>query len=96
MPEELHLYVVCYDVTSDRIRTRLANDLMNFGARLQGSVFEVRVTHSRFEDLMRMLGAVQLDDDDSIAVYPIHVDAARKIVYFGKEPGLDVPDFFIF
>ncbi|MEP0815353.1 MAG: CRISPR-associated endonuclease Cas2 [bacterium] len=86
MSEDLSLYIVCYDISSDSTRTALANDLLDFGAREQNSVFEVTVTRDRYETLLQILKSVELGKDDSIAVYPVYKDAVAGIVRFGKQP----------
>ncbi len=96
MNNELNLFIVCYDISNDRTRTRLADDLKDFGARRQGSVFEVKVTPERYERLLALLNQVELDKDDSIAVYPVHDDARDDIIYLGKQPENDPQDVFVF
>lgn len=96
MNDNLNFFVVCYDISSDRVRTRLADDLKDFGARRQGSVFEVTVTAERYERLLVLLSSVVLGENDSIAVYPVHDDAAKDIVYLGKRPEEEPQDVFVF
>lgn len=36
------MYLVVYDISDDKLRTRLSKFLMRFGRRLQFSVFEIR------------------------------------------------------
>lgn len=52
------LYLVTYDVSSDRLRGRVAQVLEAFGARVQGSVFEVRMPASQLPELQAALAAL--------------------------------------
>jgi len=52
------LYLVAYDIGSDRLRGRVARVLEAFGARVQGSVFEVRLPPSRLHELQGALAAL--------------------------------------
>ena len=52
------LYLVTYDVSSDRLRERVSRVLEAFGARVQGSVFEVRIPESQLPELQASLSAL--------------------------------------
>lgn len=86
MIDERRLFVVCYDISSDKVRTKLANSLLDIGAREQNSVFEVRISDDGLDYLLKMLASVEIESEDSISVYPIHKDAIGGIVRYGKEP----------
>ena len=53
-------YLVCYDVTDDRERSRVAKVVEGFGLRIQLSVFECRLTRTALADLQRKLLALEL------------------------------------
>ena len=66
------LYLVAYDIPSDRLRSRVAKVLEAFGARVQGSVFEVRLPEAERPELERALAALfggKLAGE--IRVYPV-------------------------
>ena len=86
MIDERRLFVVCYDISSDKVRTKLANSLLDIGAREQNSVFEVRISDVGLASFLKLLESVEIESEDSITVYPIHKDAIAGIVRFGKEP----------
>jgi CRISPR-associated protein Cas2 len=66
------LYVVAYDISSDRVRDRMAEVLKSFGARVQGSVFEVRLPPSRLPELQRALDLVLgRRTKGEVRVYPV-------------------------
>lgn len=53
-------YLVCYDVTEDRERNRVAKVVEDYGLRIQFSVFECRLSRSALAELRRQLEALQL------------------------------------
>lgn len=53
-------YVAVYDVTEDRERNRVAKILEGFGLRVQYSAFELRLTPSQRQTLIRHLQEVAL------------------------------------
>ena len=68
------LYLVVYDISKDRLRTKLAKVLEAFGARVQGSVFEVRLPESRLPELRSALSAlVGRGHGGEVRVYPVCV-----------------------
>lgn len=53
-------YLVCYDVTEDRERDRVAKVVGAYGLRIQLSVFECRLSRTALVALRRQLEALQL------------------------------------
>lgn len=43
------MYVISYDISNDKIRTKIAKELENYGRRVQFSVFECRISLSQFK-----------------------------------------------
>lgn len=64
------LYIACYDIRSDRIRTKVAKVLSRYGQRLQRSVFEVWLDPEDLPEFRRSLGSLMAKTDafDLIAV----------------------------
>jgi CRISPR-associated protein Cas2 len=62
-------YLVCYDVSDDRRRTRVAKAMMGFGDRIQYSVFECQFTKT---DLLRcrhaLSGLIHHTEDQALFV----------------------------
>ena len=76
--------VVCYDIESNRKRTRLAKRLKDFGPRVQRSVFEAEITTEEFRELKGILTTVELRSSDSIRLYQICKECRGKITIYGK------------
>ena len=78
------LYLVVYDISSDRQRARLAKVLEAFGARVQGSVFEVRIAESRLDELRTALSMiVGRGQSGEVRVYPICVSCYNDAFAIG-------------
>ena len=48
-------YIISYDITVNRIRNKIAEELKNYGRRVQYSVFECELTDRRFRELYAKL-----------------------------------------
>lgn len=82
-------YVISYDIVSDRLRTKIAKELENFGKRIQYSVFECRLTEKQFQKLYGRLAALMLEaegEEGSIRIYPLCQNCEQKIQTIGTEP----------
>lgn len=62
--------LVCYDVSANRKRNRLARFLEKQGRRLQKSVFLVTVAHGRLEQFKRAILEL-VDAEDEILLIPL-------------------------
>ena len=85
MSEE-HLYIVTYDIADDR-RWRAVFRLMHgYGEWLQLSVFQCRLTRSRYVELEQKLGEAILKTEDSVMIVDIGIaDAATpRVRHMGK------------
>ena len=62
---------VAYDCTNDKRRNRVAKILLDYGYRVQYSVFEVELDERRFKEMQeRLLEAID-ESADSIRIYRI-------------------------
>lgn len=77
-------YVISYDITSDKIRNKVASELTNYGKRVQYSVFECTLTDARFQQLYKkLLNLCCKSEADSIRIYTLCENCTRKIVTMG-------------
>lgn len=61
--------VVSYDVVDDNKRRRLAKVLLNYGKRVQKSVFECRLDEKNLLDMKEKLEKIIDMEEDSIRYY---------------------------
>lgn len=66
---QLERYVVVYDVTDDRRRTRIMKTLKGYGYAVQYSVFEVMVTPTKLVKLRDALARLMKAEEDSVVLY---------------------------
>ena len=52
------LYVVCYDVSEDKTRDRLSERLLDFGVRIQESVFECLLDADLYDRMLASISTV--------------------------------------
>lgn len=84
------MYVISYDITSDRLRNNVAKVLLGYGRRVQYSVFECRITQKSFEELYKKLALLMLDaDDGSIRFYHLCGKCEGEIRELGLPKGDD-------
>lgn len=67
------MYLVSYDIASDKIRKKVAKNLLNYGKRVQYSVFECDIDARLCEQLYRELMKITKDmEDGNIRFYYIN------------------------
>ena len=54
------LYISVYDITKDRERYRLSKILEAYGVRIQRSAFELRLTRSQRDTMLKQIHALNL------------------------------------
>jgi CRISPR-associated protein Cas2 len=88
-------YLVCYDIADDRRRDRVATALLDFGPRLQESVFLVDLDEELFGRMKRRIVGEVDEEADRVHVVPVCEACFGKVWYAGlKKPPQDA-DFYI-
>ena len=86
------MYVISYDITSDRLRNKVAKVLSGYGRRVQYSVFECRISQKSMEELYKRLALLMADaDESSIRFYHLCGKCEGGIQELGL-PKEDEPD----
>lgn len=85
------LYLVAYDIADDTRRSRAAHALLDFGVRVQESVFECLIEDdARVKTLLERLRTVIAADEDSVRIVPVCASCTAKQVIIGRgEPTRD-------
>lgn len=89
------MYVVCYDISDDNTRDGLSRALLDFGSRIQESVFECLVDHELLPRLVAVLKKTKLGKDDKIRLYRVCADCVDVIQIYGIGEVTHTPDFWI-
>jgi CRISPR-associated protein Cas2 len=77
MGRERSLVVVAYDIPDDRRRQRVANTLLGFGARIQGSVYELWLTPREIERMWHKV-SLQVGEDDLLRCYTLCAECHER------------------
>ncbi|MBD3184707.1 CRISPR-associated endonuclease Cas2 [Candidatus Poribacteria bacterium] len=64
-------YVICYDITDDKRRNNVAKILLDYGHRVQYSVFECEITKKVLDTLIQSIVECIDFDKDSVVVYSL-------------------------
>ena len=94
------LVLITYDVDTTtkagekRLR-KVARECVNYGQRVQNSVFECLITEAQFVELKATLDAIINDTTDSIRFYFLGNHWQRRIEQMGKQTSFDPTDTLI-
>lgn len=88
------LVVITYDVNTEtapgRKRLRqIAKQCVNYGQRVQNSVFECLLDASQFRELKEKLIKIIDPETDSLRFYSLGNSYASKIEHYGRKAGYD-------
>lgn len=79
------MYVVSYDIVSDRLRNKIAKTLEGYGRRVQYSVFECQLSEKKCRELYSRLMELMLNEKEgNIRFYFICGNCERKIRIIGQ------------
>jgi CRISPR-associated protein Cas2 len=76
-------YIVSYDITDDRKRLKVSNTLLDFGTRVQYSVFECIMDGSRLDEMTAKLGRI-ISDEDSVRIYALCAKCEGVVRVMGR------------
>lgn len=77
---------ICYDVSSDRRRARIAKRLIQVSRRVQYSVFEFLGDERTFLELRRDLELLVDHEEDSVRYYILCAGCSKRVEVIGKGP----------
>ena len=79
------MYVISYDISSDRVRRKIAKELENYGKRVQYSVFECDISKKKYKELYSKLLKLMLKEEEGgIRIYDICASCSKKLVTIGE------------
>ena len=79
------MYVVSYDISSDKTRNKVSKKLLDYGKRVQYSVFECDIDTRMYKKMYTELVKITEDmEDGSIRFYFIDKNCQSKIVTIGN------------
>lgn len=91
MAKTTQFVLVCYDVPDDRRRTKMMQTLLDFGRRVQYSVFECDLKGKDMDRLLKKLGRLVNQEEDSVRFYFLCESCLPKALVMGVQTGLEDP-----
>ena len=95
------LVLITYDVNTEteagrkRLR-KVAKQCVNYGQRVQNSVFECQVDAVKYREIKAILEALIDKEKDSLRFYNLGEKYKTKVEHLGVNPGYDVTVPLIF
>lgn len=83
--------IVAYDIRDPRRLIRVAKVMKDYGARVQKSVFEVRVNDKRFAEMKRRVEEKINEEEDGVKYFPLCEKCAGTVEIIGQGVFVD-PD----
>lgn len=77
------LYTVSYDLPDDKRRTKLAKLLINYGQRVQYSVFECYLDDERLSRLRGKINRILDEKEDQVRIYRICAACQKRLEVHG-------------
>lgn len=72
------LRIIVYDIACPKRLRRVAQTCLDFGVRVQKSVFECWLDDENFDRLWQSLETLIVQDEDSLVAYTLDAPCARK------------------
>jgi CRISPR-associated protein Cas2 len=88
-------YIISYDIPDDQRRTKIAKTLLDFGDRVQYSVFEAKLDKKLLDKLTRKLAEIIKESEDSIRIYPLCAACETGISVLGQGKIMKEEDVYI-
>lgn len=89
------MFIVSYDISNDKLRTKFAKYLSRFGHRLQYSVFQIDNSSKIIDNIIQDLKnnfEKKFTQEDSVMIFKL--SSSCEIIRFGYAKN-DEKDFFI-
>lgn len=95
------LILITYDVNTEtsagRSRLRkVARQCVNYGQRVQNSVFECQVDAVKYREIKAVLEKIVDKDTDSLRFYNLGDKYKNRVEHIGAKPSFDVTEPLIF
>jgi CRISPR-associated protein Cas2 len=88
-------YVICYDIADDRRRQRLVDVLLDYGQRVEESVFECSLETSLATRLVDSIRSVVETEEDKVLIYRLCANCAEKALVIGPVERPQEAEFYI-
>ncbi|MFB3787124.1 MAG: CRISPR-associated endonuclease Cas2 [bacterium] len=79
-----YFVMVTYDVRENRRRAKIANELKNYGQRVQYSVFECRVDADHDRKMREIIGKLISEEEDNLRYYCLCETCVQNVEIVGS------------
>ncbi len=87
--------LLCYDITDDRRRQRLVQVLLDYGERIQESVFWIETEEDLSGRIRDRVRHVIEEGEDNVWIVPLCLGCAKRIQAIGVRPVPELPEFYV-
>lgn len=88
-------YIVCYDISDDRRRQQLADLMLDYGTRVEESVFECALESQLAAGMTERIRKVVDTGEDKVLVYGLCDACAQKALIIGPVQRPCEAEFYI-
>lgn len=89
-------WVVCYDSADDNRRDRLVKVLLDYGQRVQESVFWLEGEEDLAQRIRERIAKVVNVEEDLLWIVPLCGGCAKRIEPMGKQGKPTIPEYYIY
>lgn len=88
-------YIVSYDIPDDKRRTKLSKTLLDFGDRVQYSVFECVLDNDALLELKHKIKKIIVEEKDRVRIYTVCANCEKSIEIYGKGEVTEIENIYI-
>ncbi len=88
------LWMIAYDISDNKIRKSIHDQLRDHGQRVQYSVFECRLNKQQLQHLRKQLSQ-KIEADDRIRWYPLCNWCEAEIHWHGNGNVVETDEFYL-
>ena len=88
-------YVISFDITGDRIRSRVVKILSEYAYRVQKSVFEGLISKESLEEMKMKIEKIIDGKTDSVRIYPLCGKCEPEVKIIGIGVKVEQVDYII-
>ncbi len=88
-------YLIAFDIVDDKVRRSAVKILLEYGYRVQKSVFEAITSRDSIEECCHKLKKIIDEDNDSVRAYPVCKDCETKVLIMGTGMTVEETEYII-
>jgi CRISPR-associated protein Cas2 len=88
-------YVICYDISDDGRRGRVAHALLDFGSRIQESVFVANLDQELAGRMMERLAKLMESEQDRLHVFELCGACSGRTKALGRAELVEDREFYV-